>query len=94
MKRLYQVVALSMIAGSFSSFAQQPTPSLPARSLSARGQLMALNAPKPEQITANSSLADVTISGKVIDEKGSGLPGVSVIVKGSTQGTNTDGTGF
>ncbi|SFC09846.1 SusC/RagA family TonB-linked outer membrane protein [Spirosoma endophyticum] len=93
MKRLYQVAALSMIAGSFSSFAQQPNPILPVRSLSARGQLIALNAPKPEPLKANASLADVTISGKVVDEKGSGLPGVSVIVKGSTQGTNTDGTG-
>ncbi|CAN5268143.1 TonB-dependent receptor [soil metagenome] len=93
MKRLYQVVALSMIAGSFSSFAQQTNPSLPVRSLSAKGQLMALNAPRQEQSNANTSLADVTISGKVVDEKGSGLPGVSVVVKGSTQGTNTDATG-
>lgn len=40
-----------------------------------------------------STLADVVVSGKVIDEKGDGLPGVSVIMKGSTQGTTTDGQG-
>ncbi|MFD2933682.1 SusC/RagA family TonB-linked outer membrane protein [Spirosoma flavum] len=42
---------------------------------------------------SDETLADVTITGKVSDEKGEGLPGVSVIVKGSTQGTTTDGTG-
>jgi len=33
---------------------------------------------------------DVTVTGKVADPKGSGLPGVSIAVKGSTSGTNTD----
>ncbi|MFD2572711.1 SusC/RagA family TonB-linked outer membrane protein [Spirosoma soli] len=37
--------------------------------------------------------AEIPISGKVTDEKGGGLPGVSVIVKGTTQGTTTDGEG-
>ncbi|WP_461131215.1 SusC/RagA family TonB-linked outer membrane protein [Spirosoma aerophilum] len=36
---------------------------------------------------------DVVVSGRVIDEKGAGLPGVSVVVKGTTQGTTTDGEG-
>lgn len=39
-------------------------------------------------IFANNNIAE--ISGKVTDEKGEGLPGVSVIVKGSQQGTVTD----
>lgn len=34
-----------------------------------------------------------TISGKVIDSSGSGLPGVSVVVKGTTNGTITDVNG-
>lgn len=34
-----------------------------------------------------------TISGKVTDASGTGLPGVSVTVKGSTQGAVSDGVG-
>lgn len=34
--------------------------------------------------------ADLSITGKVTDEKGDGLPGVSVILKGSQRGTTTD----
>lgn len=34
-------------------------------------------------------LTDVTVSGRVTDNKGEGLPGVSVIVKGTTTGTST-----
>lgn len=37
--------------------------------------------------------ADQTITGKVTDEKGEGLPGVSVVIKGSTRGTTTDAQG-
>lgn len=36
---------------------------------------------------------DVTISGKVSDDAGDPLPGVSVMVKGTQQGTATDATG-
>ena len=34
-----------------------------------------------------------TISGKITDEKGAGISGVSVLVKGTTTGTTTDATG-
>ena len=37
-----------------------------------------------------SLVADQTVSGKVSDEKGEGLPGVSVVLKGTTKGTTTD----
>ena len=38
--------------------------------------------------------ADRTIKGKVTDkEKGEGLPGVNVVIKGTSTGTTTDGTG-
>ncbi|MBW3130198.1 TonB-dependent receptor [Hymenobacter profundi] len=37
--------------------------------------------------------ADVPVSGKVLDSKGGVLPGVSVVVKGTTTGTSTDGNG-
>ncbi|WP_460980325.1 SusC/RagA family TonB-linked outer membrane protein [Spirosoma fluminis] len=35
-------------------------------------------------------VSDVSVSGRVTDEQGNGLPGVSVVVKGTTQGTTTD----
>lgn len=34
--------------------------------------------------------AERSVSGKVVDEKGEGLPGVSILVKGSSRGTTTD----
>ncbi|QCK14116.1 SusC/RagA family TonB-linked outer membrane protein [Mangrovivirga cuniculi] len=36
---------------------------------------------------------DRTVTGKVTDESGEGIPGVNVVVKGTTQGTVTDVTG-
>lgn len=39
-------------------------------------------------------VADITIQGRVTDAgKGEDLPGVSIVLKGSTRGTTTDGTG-
>ncbi|MFD1141667.1 SusC/RagA family TonB-linked outer membrane protein [Larkinella insperata] len=47
--------------------------------------------PRPERrITVT---AEQPISGKVTDEKGEGLPGVSIAVKGTTRGTTTDANG-
>lgn len=40
-----------------------------------------------------ASLADLSISGKVLDDGGEGLPGVSVVVKGTARGTATDAKG-
>ena len=37
--------------------------------------------------------ADRTVSGTVTDEKGEGLPGVSIVLKGSTRGSTTDVNG-
>ena len=37
--------------------------------------------------------ADVTVSGRITDEKGAGLPGVSVIVQGTNQGATTNADG-
>lgn len=37
--------------------------------------------------------ADITVTGRVADENGNGLPGVSVVVKGSTKGSTTDASG-
>ena len=38
-------------------------------------------------------VADETITGTVTDEGGQALPGVSIVVKGTTKGTNTDANG-
>ena len=37
--------------------------------------------------------ANVPVSGRVTDSKGEGLPGVSIVVKGTTIGTSTGGDG-
>jgi TonB-linked SusC/RagA family outer membrane protein len=37
--------------------------------------------------------ADVSVSGRVVDEKGEGLPGVTVLVKGTSLGTSTSPDG-
>ena len=37
--------------------------------------------------------ADITITGRILDERGAGLPGVNVIVKGTTNGAQTDAEG-
>ena len=61
-------------------------------------QLIALNRGTspvlaPGEFNAQSTLADRTVTGTVSDETGSPLPGVSILVKGTTQGTTTDASG-
>lgn len=41
-------------------------------------------------LTLSDSYAQNTVTGKIIDENGEGLPGVSVVVKGTTAGSITD----
>lgn len=40
--------------------------------------------------TTPNAAADPTITGQVVDEKGAGLPGVNVVIKGGTNGAQTD----
>lgn len=49
---------------------------------------------KEEAETELIEWKDVDISGTVTDENGEGLPGATIIVKGSTQGTTTDLNGY
>ncbi|MFN3590493.1 MAG: carboxypeptidase-like regulatory domain-containing protein, partial [Spirosomataceae bacterium] len=44
-------------------------------------------------ILSVTAYAQKSVSGTVSDPSGSGIPGVSVAVKGSTRGTVTDGSG-
>ena len=93
MKRLYALIALSVLAGCSRSFAQELDAIRPRNTLLANSQLMAKHVPRPDGMITALSVADVMVSGKVTDEQGAGLPGVSVVVKGTTTGTTTDGTG-
>ena len=42
---------------------------------------------------ADPKSVDLKVRGKVLDEKGIGLPGVSIVMKGTQRGTTTDGEG-
>ncbi len=42
------------------------------------------------RIETPAPVADIPVSGRVTDENGAGIPGVSVLVKGTTNGTTTD----
>ncbi|WP_234733886.1 SusC/RagA family TonB-linked outer membrane protein [Tellurirhabdus bombi] len=64
------------------AFAQLPT--------SKKGGLIAsINRP----VSRDKAFADVTVTGTITDEKGEGLPGATVTIKGTTLGTNTDADG-
>ena len=93
MKKFYSLIALSMVAVSYSSLAQQPARLVPRGDDPVRGNLVAMHVPPSAWAVADPASADVTVTGRVTDEKGEGLPGVSVVVKGTTQGATTDGTG-
>ena len=44
-------------------------------------------------VLAATVFAQSTVTGKITDEMGTGLPGVSILVKGTTNGTSTDNDG-
>jgi len=67
------------------------------RLLSGSALLIALMMPgmtlaRPDQ-PVRVAVAEQTVSGRVIDDRGEALPGVSIALKGSTRGTTTDNTG-
>lgn len=59
--------------------------------LQANSLVVNLNSSKPTQSV--NTLKEKTITGQITDEKGEGLPGASVAVKGTSIGTNTDAKG-
>ncbi len=93
MKKIYSFVLLSMMAGSYASLAQEPVMLSYKDNRLVSGQPLTTHVVDSKQVAVTLSVADVAVSGKVSDEKGAGLPGVSVVVKGTTQGTTTDGNG-
>jgi TonB-linked SusC/RagA family outer membrane protein len=56
------------------------------------GQAAPAAAATPSRATGQPA-ADIPVSGRITDEKGAGLPGVSVVVKGSSLGTSTNAEG-
>ncbi len=48
---------------------------------------------KPSELQNNAAQQQKAVSGKVTDSSGGSLPGVSVVVKGTTNGTITNGNG-
>ncbi len=71
-------------------------PALPADPAAGRGALAPAPGPDggaPPAGHAAQLLADVQVSGRVVQKNGDGLPGVTVIVKGTTKGTTTDAGG-
>ncbi len=48
---------------------------------------------KPVAPKKDDVMRDLTISGKIVDSKGNSLPGVSIHIKGTTQGTVSDANG-
>ena len=68
----------------------RPLVLLPALSLGLNHHLVA--APH-SAATVQEVLTDVPISGRVLDEKGAGLPGVTVLVKGTSKGVSTNADG-
>ena len=93
MKSFYVLITLGIVAVCYESSGQQLARLLPSNGLSASGQLVAMRVRKPDLRLTKLASADIPISGKVTDEKGADLPGVSVVVKGSTQGATTDAAG-
>ncbi|MCE7070024.1 MULTISPECIES: TonB-dependent receptor [Dyadobacter] len=50
--------------------------------------------PTKENNPGSSAPIDKSINGRVTDDKGDALPGVSIMIKGRTQGTTTDNDGY
>ncbi|UOG77323.1 TonB-dependent receptor (plasmid) [Hymenobacter tibetensis] len=69
-----------------------PQAGLQFEKLSAKAYVL-LSAPGPVAGSASAAVADITVAGRVTQANGQALPGVTVVVKGTSQGTSTDGNG-
>ncbi|MBC3788685.1 SusC/RagA family TonB-linked outer membrane protein [Spirosoma utsteinense] len=92
MKKIYLLTLLSLTAVTSHTLAQ-PSPSRTGDGPTTATQPRLLSyAPRPGTELPTRAV-EVTVSGKVVDEKRAELPGVTVAIKGASQGTTTDGTG-
>ncbi|RZL14074.1 MAG: SusC/RagA family TonB-linked outer membrane protein, partial [Hymenobacter sp.] len=71
----------------------KPTASVPVPAPEAVPPLLASTAPMTGATARLLALADVTIAGRVTDAKGVGLPGVTIVVKGTSQGATSNAEG-
>ncbi|MFT4033820.1 MAG: TonB-dependent receptor plug domain-containing protein [Siphonobacter sp.] len=55
--------------------------------------IQAASLDKPTKLNTFSRADDIIVTGKVVGETGTGMPGVSVVVEGTTTGTTTDVNG-
>jgi hypothetical protein len=47
----------------------------------------------PLRLLLRQPTADITVTGTVLDDKGDGMPGATIVLKGTTLGTTTDENG-
>lgn len=83
MKHLYLVCCMSVL---ISAGALAKTPGIPDHDARVHSNRNGDSLLKAEQSAIN-------VSGRVTDEEGMALPGVNVVIKGTTNGTTTDGDG-
>lgn len=84
-------VPLTVLLMGLSLYSVAQTPTAPLRAAQARGtasSLLATASPKSAKLTAVKR-----ITGQVLDENNAGLPGVSIIEKGTQNGTTSDANG-
>jgi TonB-linked SusC/RagA family outer membrane protein len=95
MHKLYPLAALTLLAGTVSAYPSTPMAgsTLPLYTASGTEYHLIAHAIGSNSPHRKINLADVDVSGRVVDEKNNGLPGVTVVVKGSTKGTTTDEQG-
>ncbi|TGE04802.1 SusC/RagA family TonB-linked outer membrane protein [Hymenobacter fodinae] len=91
MANFTRYVRLAVLLGAVPSSASRAQGAWALANQSARSADPALML--PSRSTA-PLLADVTVAGRVTDAKGAGLPGVTIVVKGTTQGASTNSDGY
>ena len=92
MRKIYSFVLPGLLATAFG-VPGKAWATANGRTLPAGRPLLSEPLAPPTRVGAGFLAAEQVVSGKVTDEKGAGLPGVTVVVKGTTQGTATDDAG-
>ena len=92
MRKIYSFVLPGLLATAFG-VPGKAWATANGRTLPAGRPLLSEPLAPPTRVGAGFLAAEQVVSGKVTDEKGGGLPGVTVVVKGTTVGTATDDAG-